>query len=151
MSDRKRPVIPYDERIIALTKFFGISHACAGFLYHRRRRGKPFKDAADPKYLGWSFRLQNALVKADACIGWDWSRVHFGTEDAELAKYDIHVDQQTDVVYRNIAPESEDADGWSVVKRDKQEKSRYARIVQTIGFGQYRALPRKPLEYTPTQ
>ena len=131
-----RIVIPYDERIAAIVRFFGISRPAASFIYHRKRRGYPFKKPTDEKFLEWSLRLQNALVKADECIGWDWNDVHFGQEEQELARNGIHIDRQSDSETRRNEPNTDEDpnDGWTVVKSEKKERYRYVKTLQLMGF-----------------
>ena len=131
-----RIVIPYDERIAAIMKFFSISRPAAGFIYHRKRRGYPFKNPTDEKFLEWNLKLQTALVKADECIGWDWEEIHFGKEEQALSQHGIHIDQQSDSdTHKNESKSSETPDdGWTVVKSEKREKYRYTKTLQLMGF-----------------
>jgi len=126
--------VPYEERLCIVMSFFGISKPAASFLYHRKRRGYPFKKKDDPKFLEWSLQLQNALVKADECIGWDWEELRFGNEDKMLAQHDIFIDKQSDKdIFKNETPEN-DGDGWTVVKNDKKIKQRQNKALQIMGF-----------------
>lgn len=130
-------IIPYDERIGAIMRFLGISQAAAGFIYHRKRRGAPFTRPENNKFLEWSLRLQNALVKADECIGWDWEEVRFGEEAQALARHDIYIENQSDSeTYRNV-PSREESDGWTVVKSERDEY-KYNKTLQIMGFGSRR-------------
>lgn len=138
MSNKKGSSdIPYDERIATIMDFFGISKEAAVYIYHRKRRGYPFKKRGSPKFLEWTLKLQNALVKADECLGWDWDEVQFGSEEKALAQHDIYVDQQSDKeVFKHESNESEgnDADGWTEVKNVKREKYRYNKTLRLMGF-----------------
>lgn len=131
---KKKLIIPYEERISAIEKFFGISTPAATFIYHRKRRGHPFKTPTDDKYIEWNIKIQNALVKADECIGWDWDEVHFGKELHALAQHDIHVDKQSSTeVYKHDKKEDSE-DGWTVAKNTKKEKYQYKKTLQFMGF-----------------
>lgn len=139
-----RTPIPYNERIDAISQFFGISAPAALFMYHRRRRGHPFKKSDDSKFLEWDIKLQNSLIKADEYIGWDWGKVRFGREVHILAKFDILLDQQTNEVYRN-EKKSDSSDEWTVVKNVRKENSRHTKLMSMLGFIPHRRILTKPV------
>ena len=135
MSDKKKTgYVPYEERLSIIMSFLGISKSAATFIYHRKRRGYPFKKKGDSKYLEWTLQLQNALVKADECIGWDWDEIRFGDEAKTLSKYDIILNEQSSKeTFKNEKPE-DDNDGWTVVKNTKKIKHRQMRSLQIMRF-----------------
>jgi hypothetical protein len=126
--------IQYGERIEAIMTFFGVSKEAAGFVYHRKRRGFPFTKKTDPKFLEWTLKLQNALIKADECVSWDWVDLKFGEEEKILAQNDIFVDNQSDTVIFKHDKKEEEADGWTTVKNDKKNKQRRNKTLQIMGF-----------------
>ena len=81
--------IPFDVRVDAISEYLGISKEAALYIYLRKKRS--WKKHNDHKYLRWSIQLQNALVKADKCIGFDWQKLQFGEEETELIKHGITI------------------------------------------------------------
>ena len=58
-------VVTLEERLTAIQNKFGVSKECANYLYYRSFYSKK----KDNRYLPWDVKLQNALIKADRCIG----------------------------------------------------------------------------------
>jgi hypothetical protein len=141
--ERKPPSnIPYAERLALIMDFFGISKAASEFLYHRKRRDFPCKKLSDSNFLKWDLRLQNALVKADECVDWEWDDLKFGYEEQALAKSDIFLeDQSTTVVFKHEKKGTSE-DGWTVVKDFKKIKQQQTKTLQIMGF-----IP-KPRDYS---
>lgn len=91
--------IPFDDKIAAITSYFGVSKAAALYMYLRKKRNT--KEKTDPKYLKWDIKLQNALILADKCEGFNWNALEFGVEETELIKYNIIMDtQEVKVLYQ---------------------------------------------------
>lgn len=134
MSTGKKRYVLYDEMISVIMKYFNVSQSAAIFIYHRKRRGFPFKKKGDPKFLEWTLRLQNALVKADECIGWDWEELRFGDEEKTLAQHEIFLDKQSDKKVFQNNPNSEEDDGWTTVKNDKKIKHYQTKTLQILGL-----------------
>jgi hypothetical protein len=126
--------LSYEERLIIIMDFFGISRKASKFIYHRKRRGYPFKKRDDFKFLEWDLRLQNALVKADECIDWDWNELKFGYEEHVLSQNDILLEDQSDTdIFKHEKKKMLD-DGWTLVKDSKRLKQRQIKVLQTLGF-----------------
>jgi hypothetical protein len=122
----------YRENIQNISKWFGVSEICSKYLYHRAMRSK----RKDVTHLDWSVKLQNALVRADRCLGIDWERMFFGKEEDVLATHGIVLDEMPDTVFRWDVPESENKntgdvdngtdnlDGWTTIKKTKKPKKK---------------------------
>jgi len=110
----------YQATIKELTEYFGVSQICAQYLYHRALRSK----RKDDRFLPWNIKLQNALVKADKCLGINWEKVFFGQEEEYLLLHGIKVDDQLNAVFRWTAlEESEESDPeWTLVVNKKKSK-----------------------------
>lgn len=131
------PKVSYEERVRYLMQFLGVSRGAAIFIYHRKRRGKPFHHPGDPKYLHWSTELQNALVKADKCIGWDWEHLQFGREIDALEEQGIYLDEQTkqaDVQKLGKIEDEVDSEGFTKVVNKKKERYMRRKALQKMGF-----------------
>lgn len=120
-----------ETRLIAIQNRFGVSKECASYLYYRSFYSKK----KDVRYLPWHIKLQNALVKADHCIGLEWEKITFGNEEEQLLEYGINVEDMPNDVFRFInesenpeeSPEDKNTDdngdtGWQVVKSSSRRK-----------------------------
>jgi hypothetical protein len=116
----------YSQNINDICEYFGVSQVCARYLYHRAIRSKRH----DETYLPWSIKLQNALVKADKCLGVEWDKIMFGNEEIMLKNYGIIIDEMDEQVFRWTPKEDEpdvkatksdvaDVDPWQVVTKKK--------------------------------
>lgn len=85
----------YKNKINLLVLYFGISESAAKYMFHRRRRGHPFKKEEDNTFLRWTVQLQNALIEADKqdCI--KWGKLKFADELQVLADNKIDVVAQS--------------------------------------------------------
>ena len=63
--------------------YFGVSENAAKYMFHRRRRGYPFKKEGDENYLKWSNQLQNAFITADKHCEVKWNKLKF-KDDLEM-------------------------------------------------------------------
>ena len=85
--------------------------------------------------MEWNLRLQNALVKADECVDWDWDELKFGSEEQALAQSDISLEDQSDtVIFKHEKKETDDANGWTVVQDTRKIKQRQTKALQIMGF-----------------
>lgn len=115
----------YKQAIDELQNYFGISYVCSQYLYHRAIRSR----RVDNKYLPWTIQLQNALVKADKCLGINWDRVFFGSEEQNLLVHGINIKDMPNNVFRwntEILLKQQESQNseWITVsnKRKKKEK-----------------------------
>jgi hypothetical protein len=127
--------------VINIMNFFGISQEAATFLYHRKRRSYPFKKRSDPKFLEWTLSLQNALIKADKCVDWDWDALKFGLEEQILLQHDIWIEAQSNTkIFKNVKKEKEkekekeNDEGWTIVKDAKKIKQHQNKSLKMLGF-----------------
>ena len=116
----------YMKSIREMQEYFGISKVCAQYMFHRALRAK----RTDEKHMPYTLQLQNALVKADKCLGINWERVFFGQEEDNLMSHGIKIQDQDDqVVFRwgwvevNQESQQEDDPEWTVVGKKKKEKT----------------------------
>lgn len=116
----------YMKSIREMQEYFGISKVCAQYMFHRALRAK----RTDEKHMPYTLQLQNALVKADKCLGINWERVFFGQEEDNLMSHGIKIqDQDGQVVFRwgwvevNQESQQEDDPEWTVVGKKKKEKT----------------------------
>jgi hypothetical protein len=131
----------YKDNIQTISSYFGISEDAARYIYHRRRRGFPYKKETDPYFLKWCVQLQNALIKADMLDNFNWTDLKFGEDVDVLLANGIKVDAQpTHIQINKIKQihqmsrkktssnrinnrerfiEEKDADGWTVVTNNK--------------------------------
>ena len=116
------PPINYEDKLSAIGLYFGVSDKASKYLYHRRRRGFPYKRDGMPRYLKWSTQLQNSLVKADQLSTWSWEDLEFECDVSKLAYAGLDIDKESDSIYVNKLA---DQDGWSVVPT----KSNYTKYV----------------------
>ena len=116
----------YQATLDLIRDYFGVSDTCASYLYHRSFRSK----RKDDKYMLWNVKLQNALIKADKCLGLDWTALQFGQEYEELAKHGILVDEMEDSVFKWDVP----FDGWTVVSNKKAKKKINLGLIRRPGL-----------------
>ena len=85
----------YNEKLNIIGEFFGISHDCARYIYHRRRKGYPYKKKEDDGYLEWSIQVQNGFVLGDV-KNIDYKNIHFNSDIDELKdKYSIDISKMS--------------------------------------------------------
>ena len=131
-SDLKSGAIKYKAKLQAISSYFDISRNAAKYIYHRRRRGVPFKAPKDKNYIAWSIKLQNALIRADKEPGFKWANLVFGKEEEVLAEYKINVQNQSDEIYVELAhltdldamDLTDDDDEWSLVTNKPSPENR---------------------------
>ena len=86
--------ISYNNKINAISSYFGVSFNAAKYMYNRRQRGFPYKHETDMLFLEWSIQLQNALVKADKISGFNWDDLNFDNDINILNTNNIKVNDQ---------------------------------------------------------
>jgi len=119
---RNKNNLTYADRINAIEQYFGVSNICAIYLYHRRRRGIPWKNRGDPKYLEWNMQLQNAIISLDTIIGFDWPSLEFGLEEIAFLKNNININSMpTKPVIIDADANSSDIDGFTKVMYSKKD------------------------------
>lgn len=128
----------YSQSIDAIKKYYGVSDLCAMYLFHRAFRSRRNEE---DKYLEWSAKLQNALVKADKCLGLEWEKVLFNQEQEELSKHGILIDEQCNEIFRWVDDKQQEdpLDEWSVVSRKKIKKhkisfDKYLKLITRVGL-----------------
>ena len=77
--------------------------------------------------MSWDVKLQNAIVKADKCMGLDWSNLHFGEEEKQFSSLGILIDEMDEKVFRwasddlnTTTPSSE----WQTISYKKKPKKK---------------------------
>ena len=88
----------YKNKINMLILHFGISESAAKYIFHRRRRGYPFKKEGEENYLQWSMQLQNAFIEADKCSDIKWSKLKFKDDLQVLTDKNIDIKKQSKAV-----------------------------------------------------
>ncbi len=136
----------YKNSISELQIYFGISQICAQYIFHRALRSR----RSDDKHLPWNVQMQNALVKADKCLGINWDKVYFGYEEQNLLAHGINVNDMDSTVFRWTAdPQNNDASDntdelqnnekneseWITVSRKKKKKEK-ALLAAKVGVFQ---------------
>ncbi len=90
-------------------------------MYHRALRSK----RSDNNYVEWNIQLQNALVRADRCLGIIWEKVIFGREYEELTLHGIDINEMPNYVFKwnlgNAYGNNADIE-WKTVERKKSKK-----------------------------
>jgi hypothetical protein len=119
----------------SIKNYFGVSDLCSAYLYHRSFRGK----RRCSKYMCWHIKLQNALVKADKCLGIDWNNIKFGLEDVELKQHGIVVDEMLNDVFRWYEEKIIKVvdDGWTTVVNKKRTNNPLYNIESITRSGLY--------------
>ncbi len=135
--------VEYKERIEALKAVFNISEPAAKYIYHRRRRGYPYKNGTDISFMPWTAKLQNALMAADKIPEFDWNALVFSEEEEILKQNGIVVDEcptriqlnrgsRIKTALHNI-PIADPLTAWQTVKSPKA-KLINKHIVRKMGF-----------------
>jgi hypothetical protein len=127
----------YNKSLKAIEEYFGVSRICAGYLFHRAFRSR----RRDEKHLEWNIQLQNAVVKADKCLGLEWDKVEFAKEQDEFSKHGIIIDEMDNSVFRWVSEEDDDdykspeeqSSEWTVVSR-KRKKTSNRKKIRNIGL-----------------
>lgn len=133
----QRKTANYNDKIKTIISYFGISENAAKYMFHRRRRGFPWKTEDDIKHLKWTIQLQNALIKADTLPNFDWVNLKFANDIQLLMESGINVDDQPNVVNIKKVINEEDNNGWTVVTKKKSNLIQ-KHILKNIGL-----LPKK--------
>lgn len=140
----------YKDKINAISSYFGISDPAAKYMYHRRRRGHPYKNITDDYFLEWNMKLQNAFIKADQIATFDWDALRFGDDVKALIVNGIDIDdqphrsqvnkinqgtrsstKQTNVDGKSVTDESDN--DWTVVTTNKGQLAK-KHILRKMGF-----------------
>lgn len=139
-SINKKP--RYSQKINSLCSYFNVSKNTAIYMYHRRRRGFPYKKKDDPKYLEWSIQLQNALVKADRIETIRWNEINFDDDISILEENKLFIIEQSKNIYinevceKNIKDEEikdPGDDGWTLVTKKKAYQHQNY-LLKILGF-----------------
>jgi hypothetical protein len=112
----------YNDKIKTIMGYFGVSKQAAKYIFHRRRRGFPWKKSGDVNYLQWSIQIQNALVLAGSLKEFKWDVLKFNDEIQTLLDHDIIIADQPESIQINKTDSFKDEsfdDGWTVVKKRK--------------------------------
>jgi hypothetical protein len=134
----------YKSDILLIGKYFGVSDECASYLYHRSFRCK----RKDNKYMPWDIKLQNAIVKADKCMGLNWNNIHFGQEYDEFANHGIIIEEMSDKVFKWINNDNsndnsnansndnsnDNRNKWITVSRKKKKKKTDIMLIKRPGL-----------------
>lgn len=118
----------YTATINEMQRHFGISEICARYIFHRVFRSK----RKGEKYLPWTLSLQNALVRADKCLGLVWEKVEFGKEAEELSSYGINFTDDAEV-FTWVVAEPEDPE-WSTVTYKKKKITKELKSLAGLGL-----------------
>lgn len=121
---RKTP--NYNDKIKTIMSYFGVSEDAAKYIFHRRRRGFPWKNDGDVNYLKWTIQLQNALIKADELAIFDWGNLKFNQESKILMENGINIEDQPKTIQVNLNSDKlqdikEDDEGWALVTNKKAQ------------------------------
>jgi hypothetical protein len=149
--------VSYNDKINAISSYFGISDSAAKYMYHRRRRGFPYKNVTDNSFLEWTIKLQNAFIKADQIAAFDWSILKFDKDIKILSVNGVDVNDQSNKVQVNKisqmghlsakqvtndaknVKEDPGCDGWTLVTTNRGQLVK-RNTLRKMGF-----LPRHPL------
>lgn len=129
----------YNDKIKAIKSYFNISEQSAKYLYHRRRRGYPWKKASEVGYIAWNIQLQNALVKADTIALFNWENLKFDNDVQILSEHGIIIEEQPKNIQVNDKTNAtdikeEDSDeGWTVVTTKKSHVIK-KHLLKNMGF-----------------
>lgn len=107
----------YESSLKHIAKYYGVSNECASYLYYRAFRSR----RKDDRYMAWTVKLQNAIVKADKCLGIDWEKVYFGEEEDNLSHHGIVIDEMEDKVFRWNEDADNDQDSNSNTSSNNSE------------------------------
>jgi hypothetical protein len=126
----------YKNKISAISSFFNVSNTAAKYMYHRRRKGFPYKKNDNLNFLPWTMQLQNALVKADTVTKWDWSNLSFHSDCETLKDHCIDINLQPITLYKNkFNPfiNQSHTDEWTLVTSSKKKIS-HKLLLRQMGF-----------------
>jgi len=142
----------YKDKINAISSYFGVSEDASKYMYHRRRRGYPYKKETDPAFLKWTTKLQNAFIKADQIATFDWDNLKFDEDIKMLFMNGIDVEKQANKVQVNkisqtvqpttrqlnfdeksVNDESDDGGGWTLVTTNKGQLVK-RHMLRKMGF-----------------
>jgi len=141
----------YNDKLNIISEFFGVSYPCAKYMYHRRRKGYPYKKPEDDGYLKWDVQIQNGLVSGDL-FNIEYKNLHFDNDINELHKeYGVDINLlpnekiqknkilQTDnkkskISNGEISEHADDTDGeWNVITTKKTLHDK-KKILRQMGF-----------------
>ncbi len=111
MSTQREPILKsYNTKIKAISAYFDVSYGCAIYMYHRRKRGSPWKKKDDPKYLEFTKSLQDKLVILDKIGSVSFTSLKFSDEGKILLNlgYDdlsSSIDVQLANNYKKLPPD----------------------------------------------
>ena len=132
MSEEKTSLVP-DQMLQSIMNFYNVSEECADYLYTRASRSK----RKGLKYMPWNIQLQNAIVKADKCLGLEWDKLQFGQE-AETLKYrGIIVNEMPIIIFKwnkNCTLNEEELNEWTTVINKKNKKKNRNNIIESCGL-----------------
>ena len=128
----------YNEKIKVIKSYFKISEQAAKYMFHRRRRGYPWKKDNDVGYFMWSIQLQNALVKADTIALFNWEILKFDNDVHTLSEHGIVLDEQPNTIQVNVNAintdiKEDDDEGWTVVTTKKSHVIK-KQLLRNMGF-----------------
>ena len=142
----------YSDKINAICSYFGVSETAAKYMFHRRRRGYPFKKESDQSFRPWTIQLQNALISADKDSVIEWEKLKFDNDVKTLFINGIDVDIQPTVIRINkvsqttkqssrlknndgkfINEDTDDGGEWTVVSTNKGQLAK-KHMLRTMGF-----------------
>ena len=137
--DKKTP--NYNYKIKTIKSYFGISEGAAKYIFHRRRKGFPWKKDTDTNYFEWSIQLQNAFIKADNIPAFNWGNLKFDNDIQILAKNNIIVYDQPKTIQYNTQKndkelkeeDDDDGGGWTVVTKN-QTLLAQKHLLKNMGF-----------------
>ena len=131
MSSVKKPhQYTTADEIELISSYFNVSKACATYMYYRRRRGFPYKEPNDPRFIEWSMQCQNMFVRLDKeDINWD--ELEYKKDIQQISDMGIEFDVPKN---KHITNERENtADGWSVYISDATIKLQKQKL-KKMGF-----------------
>lgn len=126
--------IKYKTKIQAICEYFNVSSDAAKYIYHRRRRGKPFKTETDPNYLEWSNQLHNACICADKLEQFCWDDLIFGQEAELFNTHQISIETQDREIKCSTDKtlDTADDDGWTVVNNKPKSNKKTKNVIEQL-------------------
>ena len=133
-----KPRYTYNEKINAISDYFGVSKAASKYMFNRRRRVFSHKKSDKKPVLTWSMQLQNAFIKADAIENFKWNTLNFDDDIKILKEYNINICDQSKTPIRNLNKINKklktDNDGeWTVVISNRKKINKKL-LLKNIGF-----------------
>ena len=144
-------IFTYNDKLNIISEFFGVSYPCAKYMYHRRRKGHPYKKNEDDGYLKWDIQIQNALVSGDS-YNIDYKNLNFNNDINEMYKmYEIDIDKESKFIVKqnkimqtdkkkskirdsDISDHTDDNDGeWNVITTKKTLHDK-KKLLKNMGF-----------------